>query len=209
MQVIRSVFVSVVFVLILSGCSSSSSPNNNSPILSTEVKPLPGDTGGTITSGLWPKLTRDELLFDLVWYSDTIVIATVVEILPAQWRTPGSKEDRTIYQDVILEVEQSLYGQLEPRHIVVQVKGGRIGDIGMVVEDEPVFTLGESSLLFLIHLTEPLKLVSSEIEQRDYYRVGYSNRGKCNFKNGETVYLGGDEITLKAIKEKITEVHPD
>ena len=206
MRAVRSILAVAVLVLALSGCSSSSPPDDGAPILTTEVEPRPGDTSSTVTSGLWPALALNDLLFDLVWYSDTIVIASVAEILPAEWGAPGLGDQKTIHQDVILEVGRVLYGRPDPGRIAVRVEGGRIGNVTMMVGNEPVFTVGERSLLFLIRQTVPTESVAAGIDDRDYYRVGYSEWGKCRFKDDETVYLRQDEGTLATIEEKIAEL---
>ena len=105
-----------------------------------------------------------------------------------------------------LAVADAPVGPRPPRRIAVRVNGGRIGNVTMMVENEPVFTVGERSLLFLIRQTVPSESVAAGIDDGDYYRVGYSEWGKCRFKDGETVYLRQDEVALATIEEKIAEL---
>jgi len=57
---------------------------------------------------------------------------------------------------VVIEVERYLYGKLQSSHIAVMVRGGRVGDMVMWVEDEPVFNLNEEVALFLEQMQDDI-----------------------------------------------------
>ena len=84
-------------------------------------------------SGLMIRLTLD----DLIEKSDTVVVGEVVDILPSR-RVDWEPWDKMIITDVVIEVEHYLYGQPQSPYIAVVVRGGRVGEMGMWVEDEPI-----------------------------------------------------------------------
>jgi hypothetical protein len=123
----------------------------NHGITTTKIEPKPGESSMSV-SALMIRLTLD----DLVEKSDAVVIGKVVDIFPSR-KVDGKPMDVTIevvepwniITDVVIEVERCLYGQPIPPYIAIMVRGGRVGDTGMWVEDEPVFNLDEEVALFL------------------------------------------------------------
>jgi hypothetical protein len=94
----------------------------------------------------------DYTLEDLIKHTDTAVFGKVIEKLPAKQDEYKSPQIY-VYTDVIIHPERYLYGKSRADRIAIRVDGGRIGDIGMSVEDESEFTLGEECFVFLTHLT--------------------------------------------------------
>ncbi|MGB5809993.1 MAG: hypothetical protein WBG86_05645, partial [Polyangiales bacterium] len=86
-------------------------------------------------------------LEELVAQSDRIVIGRVVFSESFQRRSGAIT---TWYR---IEVERDLREGALPdsaeREVIVQVMGGRIGNLGMRVEGEPSFTEGERALIFI------------------------------------------------------------
>ncbi|MDH3485300.1 MAG: hypothetical protein OEM16_13825, partial [Myxococcales bacterium] len=86
-------------------------------------------------------------LSELVAQSDRIVIGRVVLAEAFQRR------DGTIATWYRVEVERELRsdaptGDAEPE-VIVQVLGGQVGSLGMRVEGEPRFTVGERAVIFM------------------------------------------------------------
>lgn len=86
-------------------------------------------------------------LTELVAESDRIVIGRVV--FAESFQRPNGTIT-TLYR---FQVERELRGDApsptEEPEVIIQVMGGRIGDLGMRVEGEPRFTQGERALLFI------------------------------------------------------------
>lgn len=167
--------------------------------LSTRVTVQPEDTVEEI-SGLLPQLTVD----DLILHSDAIVIGTVTDILPAKYGVvPG--EISIIYTDVIVQADRYLFGEPKSERIAIQVWGGRIGDIVMLAEDEPVFILGEHIVVFLARA--PYEVVSPDgIDALSYYKVTGACLGKFAYRCGIAYRFPCKIVTTCAIEKKVAEI---
>lgn len=112
--------------------------------------------GGVLLSG--PTSARASVVLaldldDLVGQSDEIVVAEVLG-QAASW------SGRRIVTDVRLRVEETLHGRSSVAStIVVRRLGGNVGDVGMRVEGEPSFSVGERVLLFLRRTSAGLRVV--------------------------------------------------
>jgi hypothetical protein len=82
-------------------------------------------------------------LATLVAESDQVVVAHVLSL------DSHFDEQGQIVTDVVMQVEESVKGELAPgAAVTVRRKGGTVGDIGMRVSGEPSFSVGETVLLF-------------------------------------------------------------
>jgi hypothetical protein len=91
--------------------------------------------------------------------SESIVIGTVKEILPAKWNTHDGKrrgdtienlgEYDAMYTDVIISVDQYLKNPLEQKEIRVRIQGGEDEVVKMAFDSEPSFKEGEKVLLYV------------------------------------------------------------
>ena len=163
----------------------------------TKVIPEEGDKG-TIVSGSFPAFTID----DCIEHSDAIVIGKVTEILPAKWGKNPMGD--IIYQDVIVHTERYLYGEPESEFIAINVWGGKVGDTYMIMDSDPVFTVGEKTFLFLHRPPkEFMATVPEGIDPRSYYRVTASIPGKHEFKDGILTDYRGQTTNISTVEEKI------
>lgn len=164
---------------------------------STKVIPEEGDKG-TIVSGSFPAFTID----DCIEHSDAIVIGKVTEILPAKWGKNPMGD--IIYQDVIVQTERYLYGEPESEFIAINVWGGKVGDTYVIMDSDPLFTVGEKTFLFLHRPPkEFMATVPEGIEPRSYYRVTASIPGKHEFKDGILTDYRGQTTNISTVEEKI------
>jgi len=142
---------------------------------------------------------------DLVEKSDTILIGKVVDIFPSR------KVDRPPWEvitDVVIEVERYLYGQPQSAYIAVMVPGGRVGEIVVLVDSQPVFNLGEEVALFLYRLqTEVAPPPPDGFERAEYYMVTGSMQGKLGYSDSTMITFEGDSVTLSEVEQKIASIH--
>jgi hypothetical protein len=178
----------------------SGQDNESGSLLSTRVTLQPGDTIEE-SSGLLVPCT----LNDLILHSDAIVIGTVTDILPAN-RGVLPDGPPIIYTDVIVEVDRYLYGEPESEQIAIQVWGGRIGDIVMLVEDEAVFTVGEDILVFLFRPPYELGPIPDGVDTLSYYRVTGARLGKFAYQCGIACRFPCKIVTICAIEKKVAEI---
>jgi hypothetical protein len=82
---------------------------------------------------------------DLVNQSDYVVRA-VVKSVSCEWRSEGA--NRHILTKVELEVEEVIAGN-PPTPLVLEMLGGKIGDLQMVVQGTPEFKVGDEDILFI------------------------------------------------------------
>ncbi len=172
-------------------------PNGSSRPDTTAITPEPGDNK-MIVSVLLPRMSLEELIQNV----DAIVVATVVEIMPARWNNDVASENNTIYRDVILQAAQYLFGAPKSERLAIRVDGGRIDNTTMIAEDEPVFVQGESCLLFLVRQTG-MTPVPSGIDSLAYYRVALLRMGKWVYSDGVVTDTEGNSYSISLIREKI------
>jgi len=177
-------------------------------ITTTRATPEPGDNF-TSSSALMIPLTVD----DLIEKSDVIAIGKVVDIFPSRkvdWEPMDINTDVVepwdMITDVVIEVERYLYGQPRSSYIAVMVRGGRVGETVMWVEDEPVFNLGEEVALFLHRLQSEITPPDG-FDRAEYYRVTGSMQGKLGYKDGNMINLKGDSFTVSEVEQRIASIH--
>jgi hypothetical protein len=172
-------------------------------LTSTKVEPRPGDTVIS-AGGLMVPLSID----DLIKGADVILVGRVAGILPSKQGDNQLQDDwHVIYTDVIIQTENYLYGQPPAKRIAVRVEGGRVGDTVMLVEDAPVFYLGEDVALFLERLA-PENTTPDGIAPEDYYRVYGGIQGKYAYADGAMTGPQGKAFTVAEIEDKIAEIRP-
>ncbi len=201
MRTTRPILASAALVLVLSGCSSAQPESPSAPL----EQGSPSTT--TVVSVLRVALTPEELMDEMVSTSDAIVIAEVVAIPPPQSGSPaGYGKGDIIYHNVILEVQRALHGG-GSRRVAVRVQGGQIGDHTQINSDEPDFSSGGVSLLFLgRYLGEPEAPLEGGVDEEDYYVIPWGRNGKLEFSGDDTVLFEGEEVTIAFIEEKIAEL---
>lgn len=74
-----------------------------------------------------------------------IILAGKVVAETSYWNPEMSK----IYTDFIVQVERAIKGKKVQDKVVVKISGGKVGDIGLSVTDQPHFEIGEHVLLYL------------------------------------------------------------
>jgi len=174
----------------------------NHGITTTKVEPKPGDNV-TTSSALMIRLSLD----DLIEKSDAVVTGKVVDIHPARYETETlASSFLTIFTDVIVQTEFYLYGEPQSTYIAVRVMGGRVGEKTMLVEDEPVFNLGEKAVMFLTRINM-LTIPPEGIAPDNYYRVTGAMQGKLGCKDSTMITFEGDSVTLSEIEQKIASIH--
>ena len=183
----------------------------------TAISPAPDKSGSSVAYSLARIYSVDELIKE----SECIVIGKVLKIMPSQ-----EELDRPpnfgimIYTDVIIEARRYLYGESQNKALAVRTYGGRIGDYGMDVEDEAVFTPGEQVFLFLNYrdFAGDLLPLPLGIEAGSYYRVTAS-QGKYQYQPPEKSFacspqqndfaIGyGQKVPVADIEKKIGEIYP-
>lgn len=95
----------------------------------------------TPVAGLIIPMTLPELVSKSELVVEGVVLATA-----CRWRDDGSG---IIVTDVLFAVEDCYKGEKPDQRLIVETEGGVIGDIGLIVEDTPIFRTGESAILFL------------------------------------------------------------
>jgi hypothetical protein len=74
-----------------------------------------------------------------------IIITGEVEDVQARW----SKDRKTIFTSASIVINAIVKGKAVNRRIVVEYRGGEVGDVGMKVSDAESLKKGEKVLLFL------------------------------------------------------------
>jgi hypothetical protein len=205
-------FVGLVIpaLLILTGCTSQPAitsapviPDDSPTLKSTKMTPQPGDNG-SVSSALLVPMDIDKLIIE----SDCVLIGKVTDILPARETTedllPGFAESgmKMVYTDVIIQPERYFFGNKNTGDIAVHVEGGRIGNYTLIAEDQPVFTEGESVLVFL--KLYPFSSLPQGILSSNYFKVKGLTQGKYHLQNGKYVEsFSGKELSITDLKQKI------
>jgi len=173
----------------------------------TKVTPMPGEKGTIGASASFPVLPMEEL----IRLSDAAVIGEVTDILPAKRaKNPAPVPPEIIYQDVIVQVKQYLFGGHGSEFIAVRVLGGKIGNEYFLAEGvDPEFTVGEEVLLFLYVPPADTVYVGAVPEGTDphsIFKVSTSIPGKFQLKDGIATNYKGETADISIIEEKVASV---
>jgi hypothetical protein len=198
--------LALVIIFIISGQGNEEpTPYEGPPLNTTRVTVQPEDTVKELST----PLPQDPILADLIVHSDTIVIGTVTDILPAKRCTV--KFVPIIYTDVIVEAERYLYGEPQSERVGIQCWGGRIGNEVMIVENEAFFNLGENVVVFLFRI--PYKATPPYgIEKLSYYTVCGACLGKFTHQedglvdNGWLEDFPGQVLAISTLENQIAEI---
>ncbi len=107
--------------------------------------PCPGGIGFAVLDGVTvPSLDR------LIRMSDLIIVGDVVNVLPAFNTNPNHLG--MVETNSLVSVRESLLGTLPPgvKTIALFQLGGNVGGCGFIVDGDPLVSLGEEYVLFLI-----------------------------------------------------------
>lgn len=134
---------------------------------------------------------------ELTSQADSILIGKV-EKIESRWN-----EERTmIYTYVTISVKQhtkTLSGMAEVKEIIVRVRGGEVGDIGLRVSDTPEFRVGEEVFLFLKREKLPLFSVTGLFQGKYTIEDGMAR----NRVRGEEIPLDSFISQIKGSLEKV------
>ncbi len=186
------------------GCAGEPESETKTPTTtqkSTEVTLTPEDIATTIDTG-----NLSWSLDELITASEVIVVGKVVDILESKRgeSVAPSQTGTVIYTDVLLEVRDYLYGGSGAKTIAVHLEGGRIGNEVVVMSHGPVFTTGETALLFLYRpAIYPLPTPPEGIAAADYFEVTGFARGQWPYDNGVATPPEGDGVSLSQIVGRI------
>jgi hypothetical protein len=175
--------------------------NASSDLPTTRVAPQPGDI---ISRSMG--LSHQFSLNEFVRSSDAIISGKVTEILPSREGIWAKQE--VIYTDVVIEPLFYLYGETQARRIIIRVMGGKVGNRIMWSEDQPVFTLGEQSMLFLSHFPDGLwGSVPGGEDALNFYGVVAGDQGKFKYWWPGILTHNGWPTCTWLVKAKINSIH--
>jgi hypothetical protein len=111
----------------------------------------PKGTGILIMEPSFSPGSIDELLDR----TEVLVDGVVQSVPAARLRNPQIPD--SLETDVVISVGRILGGRMDPavRKVVVTQQGGRLGDLEIIAEDDPLMTPGERYILFLAKDTRP------------------------------------------------------
>jgi hypothetical protein len=180
---------------------STSAAPETTPGISTEVIPLPNDVIRTIDVGnmAWE-------LDELIVASEAVVIGKVSKI-PAPLRGTDDIPPHTslaIYTDILVEVEEYLYGGSGAKTITIHMQSGRIGNEVVLINHGPVYREGETSLFFLYRSgMRPQPPSPAGISQADYYQTSGFGQGKWAYQKNTATYPDGRVFSTGLVKDRV------
>jgi hypothetical protein len=129
--------------------------------------------------------------------ADAVVIGRVRTFV-SEWTA-----DRALIVSVAeVEVAEVLKGRLLPAVVLVQIPGGRVGEIGLRVSDAPSFETGESVVLFLKVIPDPASPRNAYVVARNPRRsftVHERAQGKFAVDRDGTVRRSGFDLPAGSI----------
>lgn len=138
----------------------------------TDNQTISNDGGITtaIVSGLLPDLDYGDLMKE----SSLVIRGKVVDQSGAFQITPVFGDSPSNFTDYLLQVEEVLRGNANPKDIVsVRIQGGLVDKLNVIVEDSPNFNIGDEVLVFMY---QP-NMGSGYNTEGDYYYVLGVNQG--------------------------------
>jgi hypothetical protein len=198
------VFISIAALVITGTTLVAINSSKTNQLLSTKVLVQPSDNV-TSVAGLWKPYD----LTALAGASDAIVIGKVVNILPSQWGLDYKQSNKIIHTDVKVEVKNWLYGQQSLNLIAIRTYGGRVENDVRIVMEDPVYIIGEETLLFLRKLEVSSEDVPTDIDSQAVYLVIGGPQGKYEYQNGAVIDWNGNHVSIADIEQQIASTHID
>ncbi|MCX6654442.1 MAG: hypothetical protein NTY03_04890 [Candidatus Bathyarchaeota archaeon] len=127
--------------------------------------------------------------------SDLVVTGTVLEV-NCRW---GLGNESIIITTVKLGVEGIAKGKLPERIIEVNIPGGKVGNLGFWMEDQPKFTVGEYVLLYLKSKSTPLN------SPPQYTLTGETFFGKSYVAGNTTIGANGERVPIVIVATALGE----
>ena len=118
--------------------------------------------------------------------SDLVVTGTVSEVY-TRW---GQGNESIIITVVRLGVDGIAKGEQHSPIIDVNIPGGKVGELGVWVEDQPTFTVGEHVLLYLKSRSSPLN------SEPRYTLTGGTFFGKSYASGNTTIGADGERVPI-------------
>ena len=146
------------------------------------------------------QLMIDWTIDELITGADTILIGEVVEILPAVKEESQSRS--VIYTDIVIAPEQYFFTDYSFKRIVVRVEEGRVGNMVMLNEDEPSFTLGERCFLTL-YRPPYTRIPPNGYSNEQYYVVAGCFKGKYTLSKDILKCQDGSTLSIRDIELKV------
>jgi len=195
-----STLISCILVIAVSvSCTDSS---NDGVLTNNAVTRQPNDNA-LVMSGLLEPMSLDDLIDDSI----CIIIGKVVQILQPIRGTDGP-DIPIIFTDIVIEVKQRLFGQITSGNVAIRALGGRIGNEVVLVEDQPIFTVGEEVLVFLSQpTTYQLTPVPGNFHSTEYFKVTGAVQGKWDVKDGVATDSRGNSTTITDLATRIDTAH--
>ena len=124
--------------------------------------------------------------------SDAVVRAKVTD-LHSRW----TDDHATIVTDVTFSIVESWSGDLVAGSpLVLQVEGGEVGDLGVRVEHQPVFSPGEETVLFL------------KVTPSARFRVNALEQGKFTVLGDQVMGFRGEHLPLVTLRATVRSLAP-
>lgn len=118
------------------------------------------------------------------------VVRAVVKSVKAEWRTSG--ESSHIITSVELEVSEVIAGT-PPTPLVLEILGGKIDDVELVVQGAPTFAVGDEDILFIRgNGTQFYPLVGVMHGVYPVYHDATANQDYVLRSNGSPLYQASD-----------------
>jgi hypothetical protein len=168
------------------------------------VTPIPQGTNGagisSSTSGIIERYNLDKLIY----MSDSIVIAEVINLLPSRWSTPSGNKPTTnngmlytIYTDADIKIVEYLKGSsgniADNATITVRMLGGTVGQDKQYVEDQPSYSVHEKVLVFLKNDSDRRTV---DIGGKHFVTVGMM-QGKISIPADNKIIIGDVKMSLE------------
>jgi hypothetical protein len=152
------------------------------------------------TSGIIERYNLDKLIY----MSDSIVIAEVIDLLPSRWSTPNGNKPTvnngmlyTIYTDANIKIVEYLKGSpgniTDNAIITVRMLGGTVGQDKQYVEDQPSYSVHERVLVFLKNDSDRRTI---DIGGKHFVTVGMM-QGKISIPADNKIIIGDVKMSLE------------
>jgi len=141
----------------------------------------------------------------LIRESQLVITGKVLKVLPSrgvEQEEPGT--DYYIYTDIVIKPDRFLFGSSSQDSIIVSVQGGKIGNLVMWAQDQPVFVPEEDVMVFLYRPDGyTLDSPPAGIKTTSCYLVTGAIQGKFQLRENIAFSISGYEYPVSRIEERI------
>lgn len=164
-----------------------------------------GEEKTIIISNLLAKINKNQLL----GLSDLAVTGTIQDIQSFATSSKALTGQEEVYSNLKFKIDSYLYNpkSLEGEEIIIQIPGGKVGELSTFVEDSPTPELNHSYVMFL--KKENTNNLFSSIGAQGFFEIDNDTVGGSETQKDIIKNIFNKDLTIEELKVELETATPE